>query len=1119
MDPTIREQSYHYFLQEAPELLQALEQGLLSLQEDYSINKVYNLMRNAHTLKGAAATVGLETIKTVTHSLEDIFRAICKPDFSIDSEVEALIFEIYQSLHLCITSALANEKVNDAEILDRTAAIFTQLQERLGDCFGQDAYIPNSVELGFDVTQSIFELGVTQRLKDLAAALATANQAMIATTLLQSAEVFLGLGESLNLPGFGAIASAAITALDTHPEQAVTIARQALMDFQNGQKAVLNGDRSLGGEPSLLLKQLSQLVFASDNTDKNFPQYTSVAAEDLAIQSLSDSALHSFIESQNSDASLLSELESLELGWSESEQEESTNPLFETIWGQLEDKREQDQEDTITQELEFGNILEDQSFASNQNLEFEDVLENQSVESDSEEEEVIPPLPIPEAINSTDLSEKNQTSWFQNVRVEVKHLDYLNYSIGELLTNQNRQSLQNEQLQATVRVMLAQIEQHQQQLSQLRDLSNHFIPKPQQINNFGLGLDTESPEFPKTTALPSNSKSEIRHGKFATEGFPPSNFEQNPKHTNSFDPLELNRYDEFQILIQSVQEDIVQLTETADEIEFFARSSGETLEKQRRLLTSTYETLMEARMLPLGNIFGRFRHLLRHLELLHNKQVNLELHGTEVLVDKVVAEKLFDPLLHLIRNGFHHGIESPTIRQQWGKSQRGQIEICAYHQNRYLIVEVRDDGQGLDFDKIRATAVERQISTEEQVSSLDEVQLTNLLFEPGFSTTSQVNDLSGRGIGLDVVRTQLQALGGSVSVYSERYQGTTFTLQIPLNLTIANLLLCQAGDRTYALFTNEIEQILIPQAHQIRAWEGGKVLQLGKGADQRLVPIYQLSKILKYFWLPNPILSQPPQHSGEQPIMPVIMIHYQDRLIGLEIDQLIGEQELTIRPLGQMIIPPSYIYGGSILADGRLTLVLNIVALIQHVEEQQINRRHDLTRLSPTSSVEGTFTTVSSTRFRFSLSQQQQLPIQTRAFLIPSSEPNLPAQQNKIILVVDDSITLRQSLVITLQKAGYLVLQAKDGYEALKQLEQHKGINLVICDIEMPRMNGFEFLKYRQKDNMLARIPVVILSSRSGEKHRQIATDCGATAYMTKPYLEHNLLTVVKDLLVENSPG
>ena len=195
----------------------------------------------------------------------------------------------------------------------------------------------------------------------------------------------------------------------------------------------------------------------------------------------------------------MSELERLELGWSESQQEESANPLFETIWGESED-----QEETITQEFEFGDILEDAAFASDHNLEFGDILEDATFTSDGNEEEVIPPIPIPEATHSTDLSQKNQTSWFHNVRVEVQHLDYLNYSIGELLTNQNRQSLQNEQLQAAVRVILTQLEQHQQQLSQLRDLSHHHYPKPQQTDNFELGLNTDS-EFPDSTALPNNS--------------------------------------------------------------------------------------------------------------------------------------------------------------------------------------------------------------------------------------------------------------------------------------------------------------------------------------------------------------------------------------------------------------------------------------------------------------------------------------------------------------------------------------------------------------------------------------------------------------------------------------
>jgi chemotaxis protein histidine kinase CheA len=187
---------------------------------------------------------------------------------------------------------------------------------------------------------------------------------------------------------------------------------------------------------------------------------------------------------------------------------------------------------------------------------------------------------------------------------------------------------------------------------------------------------------------------------------------------------------------------------------------------------------MEARMLPLAEIFGRFPRVLRQLEVSHNKRVELELQGTEVLVDKLVAQKLYDPLLHLVRNAFDHGIESSNLGKNAGKPQKGQIAISASHRGRHLVIEVRDDGQGLDFDKIRQRAVELLFSPE-RVSALNEAQLTDLLFEPGFSTAAQVNDLSGRGVGLDVVRAQLDSLQGSVGVESEAGKGTTFTLQIP----------------------------------------------------------------------------------------------------------------------------------------------------------------------------------------------------------------------------------------------------------------------------------------------------------------------------------------------------
>ena len=261
-DPTIRAQTYQYFLQEAPELLQALEEGLLSLRENWGINQVNNLMRATHTLKGAATSMGLDTIARIAHSLEDIFKALCQPDLSLDPEVEALLFEALECLRLPLMAELTQGSINDAEVLNRTAAVFALLQDKLGDCFGREPYLPTSSELGFDLPQSLFEVGVTQRLEQIATSLTAADPESVAIVLRTQAEVLLGLAESLNLCGFGAIAQSAIAALDCHPEQAVLIAQTALADFQAGQAAVLAGDRAQGGEPSIGLQQFAVPVLS-----------------------------------------------------------------------------------------------------------------------------------------------------------------------------------------------------------------------------------------------------------------------------------------------------------------------------------------------------------------------------------------------------------------------------------------------------------------------------------------------------------------------------------------------------------------------------------------------------------------------------------------------------------------------------------------------------------------------------------------------------------------------------------------------------------------------------------------------------------------------------------------
>ncbi|NES18763.1 MAG: hybrid sensor histidine kinase/response regulator, partial [Symploca sp. SIO3E6] len=789
----------------------------------------------------------------------------------------------------------------------------------------------------------------------------------------------------------------------------------------------------------------------------------------------------------------------------ELENQEAKDSLLESIWGGALVSQEMSDSELEQKSYVGAKHLGDNSSITpkvyNPTALPSDGLKTGSVTKDAElvvtqvdtGEEVKPQPKInPSQTNKNQVPQSNRQS--STVRVNVEHLEYLNYTVGELLTNQNRQSLQNDQLRIAVKTLLNRLQEHQQLLSQLQDWSDRLFILSEKQHTKDWQLGTQETRRPGRYSQTTNNKQQTT----------------NNKQQNRFDSLELDQYSESQLLVQSVLENAVQLTEATDAIELFSTQSNQTLEKQRRLLTNTRDFLMEARMLPLGELLSRFPQVLQQLSTLHKKPVTLKLHGKEVLVDKVVAQKLYDPLLHLVRNAFSHGIEPSEIRQQLDKPSEGTIEIHACHQGGYLVIEVRDDGQGLDFERIRQRAVELLYSPE-RINSLNEAQLTDLLFEAGFSTASGVNDLSGRGIGLDVVRNQLKSLQGSVTIDSQLHQGTTFRLQIPLSLTISNLLITQVGNQTYALLADAVEQILIPQVEQIRSWEGGKVLRWGTGTDEQLIPVYQLADALNYYSPVQKSLSLPSNHAfaQQQQVKPIILIRCQDKLLGLEVDQLLGDQELVIRPLGGIIASPRYIYGGSILADGRLALVLDGTVLVQRLWQQQSNEAMEQ------NFVDGVSYILPPT------GQQKQLPTEILAANQPSSaklslltsEEDWILTRKKMALLVDDSITVRQTLSMTLERAGYQVLQAKDGYEALEQLRSHQEIQVVLCDIEMPRMNGFEFLKHHQQDSSLKTIPVVILTSRSGDKHRLIAVELGATAYITKPYLEHQLLATVEDVL------
>jgi len=977
-DPSIYDETRNLFLLEAPELLENIERDLLSLREDRSPAKVHNLMRMTHTLKGAAACVGLETIKTVAHSLEDVFKALYNPSVVIDPELEALLFQGYECLRLPLTAEITSTPIDEAKILDRAAGVFTNLQGKLGDLFDSQAQIPSSAELGFDITQSIFETGVSKRLQALATALEHSQTTEIAALLQEQATVFVGLAESLNLPGFGAIATTTLQALQAHPQDAVSIAQTALADLKAAQAAVLAGDRTRGGEPSLTLRSLA----ANSNQEQN-------------VDSLD----------------ILSDLNVLEQQWRDPTEPQPTNQ------GEISLEDDSEIEFELNDEWDFSQESMERVFGG--------------LPLETKESEIFPvdDLNLP-SLESTSERLTGQTSPTQTVRVELAKLSRLNQLSGELLTNQNHQFAADEQIQATVQKLQQQLCQHQKILTQLRDWSD------------GLEID-------------------MQHAVAATD-------------TEKLHNLQQLFSSQFQQLLNSAWDDTVQMEETIAETNLFSNKFSQILEKQQRLLTSVRDDLLTAQMSPLGELFSRFERVLQQLVAVHGKQVQLEISGTDVLIDKVIAQKLYDPILHLVRNAFDHGIEPTQQRLQSGKSAQGQICIQAYQQERWTVIAVSDDGKGLDFEKIGERALEIDLIAPEQAESITEDKLIDLLFTPGFSTVT-LSDLSGRGVGLDVVRSQIEGLQGQISVQSQPQQGTTFYLQIPVSLKIAKVLIAQVGDRSYGFVAEAIERILLPQIDQIKQWQNGqRVIHEQENGNQYAVPIYNLAQIVQHpLFTELNLTTNTSQHSS-----PLLLFDHQEETIAIEVDQVIGEQELVIRPVGKIITPPSYVLGCCILADSSLTLMLDSAELVAQLPQKLSKIAANKVALPS--------------------------PIGSTASLGKSA-----AQ----ILVVDDSLTVRQNLLTILQKAGYQVWQAKDGAEAIACLQQHPAIKLVISDVEMPGMNGFKFLSHRLQNPAWQQIPVIMLTSRSSEKYQQIAIELGANGYLTKPYLDREILNAVNNAI------
>jgi chemosensory pili system protein ChpA (sensor histidine kinase/response regulator) len=634
-------------------------------------------------------------------------------------------------------------------------------------------------------------------------------------------------------------------------------------------------------------------------------------------------------------------------------------------------------------------------------------------------------------INSPPKERENQEN---TVRVPSKHLEKINDLFGEVIIQRNGLNVQMERLRKLVRNLSQRVQILDQENQELRTAYAKIITH--------------------------------NHGNQEVE--------------NNF--IEQDSYQKLNLLSQNVMETIVQVAEVTSDIQLSVDDTDQIARKLNKTSKQLQRQLTQVRMRPFSDLVERFPRAIRDLNVEYGKNVQLKIEGGNTLIERGILEALNEPLMHLLRNAFDHGIEDPITRKKQGKSEQGLIEMKAvYHSNR-TIITIRDDGQGISLEKIRHRALKMGLDDSLLASASDE-DLLSLIFEPGFSTSEQVTALSGRGVGMDVVRNNLKLARGDVNVDTQAGVGTKFTLSVPFTLSVARVLLVESDRLVLAFFTDVIEEIFLLEQEQIFSQNGKEFINW----QNNQLPLLRLNSYFEF--------NCSRYNNLELETLPIInaisvlIVKHDHQQVAVQVERCWGEQEVAIRQVEGNIPLPSGFNNCTILGDGRVVPLINTNDLISWITK---NERPHISNKLPTTRLQ-------------------------TAFLKPPKVPtiNQPSRQKGIILIVDDSINVRRYLALTLEKGGYQVEQAKDGQEALEKLESGLQVQAVICDIEMPRIDGYSFLERINNNTELRNIPVAMLTSRSSSKHRQLAMQLGAKAYFSKPYNEQELLRTLEEIIFQ----
>lgn len=524
-----------------------------------------------------------------------------------------------------------------------------------------------------------------------------------------------------------------------------------------------------------------------------------------------------------------------------------------------------------------------------------------------------------------------------------------------------------------------------------------------------------------------------------------------------FDPLEFDRYTRFQEVTRMLAESVNDVATVQRGLQRNVQAGEDELVAQARLTRELQDDLLSSRMVEFDSVAERLHRVVRQAGRESGKQVQLEIQGHGIELDRGVLERLIGAFEHLLRNSVVHGIETPEVRQAAGKPAMGTIRVTLTQEGNQVLIAFVDDGAGLNLARIREKAIAQGLLQADQ--QLSDAELMQLIYAPGFSTAATVTEMAGRGVGMDVVRAEVNTLGGYVLTRSQAGKGAEFDLRVPLTTALTQVVLLRCGELQVAVPANLIDQVLrLPNAELVAGYEGNR-LKTGKYD----MPLFWLGGLLAH--------SDHPQLHGKHAA--VVVVHSGPDRIAIHVDEVVGNQEVVVKNLGPQLMHVPGLAGISLLASGAVALIYNPVALAERFGAQALARAHA-----------GGVEVVAA--------------------------PEAVVEEAPLILVVDDSLTVRRVSQRFLEREGYRVMLAKDGLDAMEQLARDELPDMVLSDIEMPRMDGFDLVRNIRADQRLRTLPVVMITSRIAEKHREYAEALGVQGYLGKPYDEDQLLRLIR---------